>query len=68
MVYTNVRPSTAFIRVSRENQVQTAYVDQQGKTPSSLIRRDTIPTLRNKGLTDHIPFNKERETFSQLNE
>jgi hypothetical protein len=68
MIYTNVRPSTAFIRVSRENQVQNVYVDQQGKTPSSLIRRDQIPTLRTQGVTETIPFNKERDTFPQLNE
>ena len=28
VVYTNVRPSTAFIRLSRDQQVQNDYVDQ----------------------------------------
>ena len=43
-------------------------MDQQGKTPSSLIRRDNLPTLKSQGKTSHIPFNQERESFETLNQ
>jgi hypothetical protein len=66
-VFTNVRPSTAFISLSRAKQVQKAYVDEQGKEPSSLLRRDDVPTLRSQGAVNHIPFNQERDKFSALN-
>jgi hypothetical protein len=66
MVYTNVRPSTAFIGVSRENQVQKSYVDSTSKKPSSLLRRDDLPSLRSQGVIN-LPFNAERDGFQQLN-
>jgi hypothetical protein len=39
----------------------------QGKEPSSLLRRDDMPTLRSQGVFNHIPFNQEREKFKEIN-
>ena len=41
-------------------------MDASSKKPSSLIRRDDLPTLRSQGVIN-LPFNTERDNFSELN-
>jgi hypothetical protein len=65
VVFTNIRPSTSFITVTRENHAQTKYVDEQKKGPSFLIRRDEVPTLKSMG--EDIHYNTERKGFRDIN-
>ncbi|CDW82218.1 UNKNOWN [Stylonychia lemnae] len=69
VVYTNVRPSTSFISVPRENVSQIKYIDEQKGGPSFLLKRDGVPTLKsleNDGSVQ-LHYNTERKNFKALN-
>ena len=59
-----VRPSIAFVSMNRENQKQSIYVDQYDG-PSSLQKRDGIPTLKEKANGSPLIYETERERHSR---
>eukprot|EP00347_Sterkiella_histriomuscorum_P012829 403367067 len=70
VVFTNVRPSTSFITISRDNKAQSKFIDEQKSGPSFLIRREGVPTLKQLESQGQLQlhYNTERKAFNQLND
>jgi hypothetical protein len=59
-----VRPSIAFVSMDREHPTQTTYVDVYDG-PSSLQKRDRVPTMKDKMENKPLHFETERDCHMQ---